>query len=265
MAASIEVTFDGRSRLLESAGNAGFYLTSTEEGIVRPGHRVEFETGTNVDIPEGFAMLVVPNPGLGAETGVTLSDSVTVIQPGYHAGITVSLTNHGEKTLSVNVGSAIALAIVVKLPDVEFVTNNGPERKSDDGSAPVTNEPSPGNPRMETRSHPKYLSILTRRDPVVVFEGKGPDTRMVGKYRNTYVALVDIANKGGRTGASMDNINAMRSCAMRIKKLIKSRSAGTVYGYRWGESKDIDGVITAKDLSRIPDFLIAKRKPYEKR
>ena len=62
----------------------------------------------------------------------------------------------------------------------------------------------------------------------------------------------------------MDNINAMRSCAMRIKKLIKSRNAGTVYGYRWGESKDVDGVITAKDLSRIPDFLIAKRKPYEK-
>ena len=128
---------------------------------------------------------MVPNPGLGAETGVTLSDSVTVIQPGYHAGITVSLTNHGEKALSVNVGSAIALAIAVKLPDVEFVTNNGPERKSDDGSAPVTKEPPQGNPQMETRSHPKYLSILTRRDPVVVFEGKGPDTRMVGKYLNT--------------------------------------------------------------------------------
>ena len=267
MATSIEVTFDRPRRLMKSAGNAGFYLTSTEDGIVRPGHRVEFETGASVDIPEGFVMMVVPNPGLGAETGVTLSDSVTVLPSGHHAGITVSLTNHGEKTLAVNIDSAIALAIVVRLPDVEFVVNSGSEAASSDG---VGSEPKGSSQSVQAGSHPfspdrRYLSILTDRAPVVVFEGKGADTRMVGKYRNIYVALVDIANNGGRTGASMDSINAMRSGSMRIKKLIKGRSAGTVYGYRWGESKDVDGVTTVEDLSQIPDFLIAKRKPYEKR
>ena len=81
-------------------------------------------TGLSFEIPEGHVMRVYSRSGHGFKYGVTLANSVGVIDSDYRGEVKVRLvcnhTNDLYNLLSVNVGDRIAQAIIEPIPRVEF-------------------------------------------------------------------------------------------------------------------------------------------------
>lgn len=105
----------------QHSGDAGFDLTSIDTKTIETGHSTIFGTGLHVEVPNGFVMLVFPRSGLGIKHGVTLSNSVGVIDSGYRGEVKVGLVNLGNEDVTIKAGDRIAQAIVIELPNVEFI------------------------------------------------------------------------------------------------------------------------------------------------
>lgn len=93
-------------------GSAGFDLPASEEAWVKPGQIVMVGTGVRVEIPKGHVGLVFIRSSVGKH-GVTLSNSVGVIDSDYRGEIKLSLVNNGPTTHHIYAGSYIAQLVVV--------------------------------------------------------------------------------------------------------------------------------------------------------
>lgn len=105
--------FDLRA-CLEDGGerNAGIVLLASRN-IFRP---QIIGTGIAVEIPVGYAGLVLPRSGLAFEYGVTLANSPGLIDSGYRGEIKLAMTNHGSYPLHVQHGDRIAQLLIVPAP-----------------------------------------------------------------------------------------------------------------------------------------------------
>jgi dUTP pyrophosphatase len=104
------------------AGDAGLDLDATEDHLLQPGERKTIGTGVAVEIPEGYAGLVLPRSGLATRYGLTLINSPGLIDPGYRGEILVAVVNQDpSQPVKVNRGDRIAQLLVVGLPGVEAV------------------------------------------------------------------------------------------------------------------------------------------------
>lgn len=93
-------------------GSAGFDLAASEEAWVKPGGIVVVGTGVRVEIPEGYVGLVFIRSSVGKH-GVTLSNSVGVIDSDYRGEIKLSLVNNGHAPHHIYAGSYIAQLVVM--------------------------------------------------------------------------------------------------------------------------------------------------------
>lgn len=93
-------------------GSAGFDLPASAEAWVKPGQIVMVGTGVRVAIPKGHVGLVFIRSSVGKH-GVTLSNSVGVIDSDYRGEIKLSLVNNGPTTHHIYAGSFIAQLVVV--------------------------------------------------------------------------------------------------------------------------------------------------------
>lgn len=98
------------------ATDAGYDLYASschyEDGMLHYG------TGVAVEIPQGYVGLVFPRSSI-ANTHLTLSNSVGVIDSGYRGEIKAKFRKGG--TRGYNVGDRIAQLIIIPYPEVEFV------------------------------------------------------------------------------------------------------------------------------------------------
>lgn len=98
------------------ATDAGYDLYATschyEDGMLHYG------TGVAVEIPAGYVGLVFPRSSI-ANTQLTLSNSVGVIDSGYRGEIKAKFRKGG--TRGYNVGDRIAQLIIIPYPEVTFV------------------------------------------------------------------------------------------------------------------------------------------------
>lgn len=74
-------------------GDAGLDLYACEAAHIGPGERWGVGTGVAVEIPEGYAGLVLPRSGLAREHGITLVNSPGLIDSGYRGELRVLLLN----------------------------------------------------------------------------------------------------------------------------------------------------------------------------
>ncbi len=74
-------------------GDAGLDLYACEAAHIGPGERWGIGTGVAVEIPEGYAGLVLPRSGLAREHGITLVNSPGLIDAGYRGELRVLLLN----------------------------------------------------------------------------------------------------------------------------------------------------------------------------
>ena len=95
-------------------GDAGLDLYAAEPAHLGPGERWSVGTGVAVEIPEGYAGLVLPRSGLAREHGIALVNSPGLIDSGYRGEIRVLLINNDPADIfRVAPGDRIAQLLIV--------------------------------------------------------------------------------------------------------------------------------------------------------
>jgi dUTP pyrophosphatase len=96
-------------------GDAGYDLYAVEHACVGPGERASVGTGIAVEIPDGWAGLVLPRSGLAARHGITLPNAPGLIDPGYRGEVRVLLLNTDAKdAFEISPGDRIAQLLLVR-------------------------------------------------------------------------------------------------------------------------------------------------------
>jgi len=96
-------------------GDAGLDLYALEPCRLEPGERGAVRTGVAVEIPEGFAGLVMPRSGLAARHGVALVNAPGLIDSGYRGELVVLLLNT-DREHAVELGAGDRIAQLVLTP-----------------------------------------------------------------------------------------------------------------------------------------------------
>lgn len=107
-------------------GDAGYDLYAAEATRLGPGERGSVGTGIAVEIPDGWAGLVLPRSGLAAKHGITLTNAPGLIDAGYRGEVRVLLLNtDGDAPFDVEPGDRIAQLMLVRheAPELEEVAS----------------------------------------------------------------------------------------------------------------------------------------------
>ena len=103
-------------------GAAGLDLTVFGEDVsISPNGRAVVKTGICVAIPDGYVGLIFVRSSLGVKRGITLSNSVGVIDSDYRGELLVSLHNTMSETAILCEGERVAQLVVVPCPRHELV------------------------------------------------------------------------------------------------------------------------------------------------
>jgi dUTP pyrophosphatase len=99
---------------------------------LEPGDRALIPTGIHADIPDDFALLIYPRSGTSWKQGLTITNSVGLVDSDYVEEIFVSLMNSSRVRQWINQDDRIAQLVlmpVAKMP-IERITSK-PEQKTD--------------------------------------------------------------------------------------------------------------------------------------
>lgn len=114
-------------------GDAGMDLCASEAARIGPGQRVGVGTGLAVEIPEGWAGMVLPRSGLALKNGIALVNSPGLIDPGYRGEIRVLLLNtDATAEFKVSVGDRIAQLVLTPFSTAKPVEAGGLEASARD-------------------------------------------------------------------------------------------------------------------------------------
>jgi dUTP pyrophosphatase len=103
-------------------GDAGLDLRAAEGTTIGPGKRASVGTGIAIEIPSGYAGLVVPRSGIATKYGISLVNAPGLIDSGYRGEIRVLLLNTDrEQPFAVDPGDRIAQLVVTPVVAVEPV------------------------------------------------------------------------------------------------------------------------------------------------
>jgi dUTP pyrophosphatase len=111
--------------------DAGWDLRSANEDFtLKPGAKVEVDTGIKVAVPRGYMGLIVPRSGLGTKFRVGLANTVGIIDSDYRGEVKVFLVNDGYVDYEIKQYDRIAQLIVVPIElqsmrKVGFLTSTG--------------------------------------------------------------------------------------------------------------------------------------------
>ena len=103
-------------------GDAGLDLAACDTVTIGAGHRAAVGTGLAVEVPDGYAGLVVPRSGLALRHGISIVNAPGVIDAGYRGEVRVILLNTDrEQPFTVEPGMRIAQLLVVPALVVDVV------------------------------------------------------------------------------------------------------------------------------------------------
>ena len=95
--------------------DAGYDLHACEAAALGPGERAGVGTGVALEIPEGWAGLVLPRSGLASRHGITLVNTPGLIDPGYRGEVRVLLLNTDrEAEFRIGIGDRVAQLVLVR-------------------------------------------------------------------------------------------------------------------------------------------------------
>lgn len=104
------------------AGDAGLDLRCTEDFTLSPFERAAIPTGIAVELPEGYAALVLPRSGLALRHGISLVNAPGLIDSNYRGEIKAILVNlDPEQAFSAKRGERIAQLLVLGVEEVRLV------------------------------------------------------------------------------------------------------------------------------------------------
>lgn len=108
-------------------GDAGMDLVATEEVYVpASGKPVLVPTGLAIELPEGYAALVIPRSGLAAKDAITVVNSPGLIDSGYRGEIKVILQRTYSEGFDYRIdpGTRIAQLLILPHPVISFVESD---------------------------------------------------------------------------------------------------------------------------------------------
>ncbi|PCI45907.1 MAG: dUTP diphosphatase [Proteobacteria bacterium] len=107
-------------------GSAGLDLTCIEDGVAlidACGPVITFKTGLAINIPEGYAGLLIPRSSIAVKTSYVLSNSVGVLDSDYRGEITAKFRDfnefYGGKIYKK--GDRICQLVIVPVPKVNVI------------------------------------------------------------------------------------------------------------------------------------------------
>lgn len=103
-------------------GDAGYDLRAAEAARLEPGERASVGTGIALEIPDGWAGLVLPRSGLAARHGISVVNAPGLIDAGYRGEVRVLLLNTDhENSFEIAPGDRIAQLMLVRheAPELE--------------------------------------------------------------------------------------------------------------------------------------------------
>lgn len=107
-------------------GAAGMDLCACIEGeiTIQPQKRALIPTGISISLPTGTAAFIFARSGLAIKHGITLSNSVGVIDSDYRGEIGIGLCNLSDVPYTIKSGERIAQMVIMKVenPIIELVT-----------------------------------------------------------------------------------------------------------------------------------------------
>ena len=116
--------------------DAGLDLHAAEAASLRPGERASVGTGLALEIPAGWAGLVVPRSGLATRHGIALVNAPGLIDPGYRGEVRVLLLNTDRaETFQVDLGDRVAQLLLVRfeVPQLEEAEALDPTARAQGG------------------------------------------------------------------------------------------------------------------------------------
>ena len=94
-------------------GDAGLDIAANEMVTLEPGERKLVSTGVRIAVPEGYVGLLFPRSGNAAKKGLTLANSVGVIDSGYRGEVKGIMVNLGSDSVTINSGERIMQLVLV--------------------------------------------------------------------------------------------------------------------------------------------------------
>lgn len=111
----------------ETSGSAGFDISACiDESIkIKPNEIVKVPIGIAVKpSDEKVVLLVFPRSGLASKYGITLANSVGVIDADYRGEIIIPLINHGEKVFTIEPQMRIAQIVITPVIIPKVIETN---------------------------------------------------------------------------------------------------------------------------------------------
>lgn len=106
-----------------TSGSAGFDLCAFCESfvVIEPQGLVKIPTGISIEIPIGYAGFVFGRSGLGIKNGITLSNSVGVIDSDYRGEIVVGLCNISDESYTISPLERIAQLVIMPVGGFDLI------------------------------------------------------------------------------------------------------------------------------------------------
>ena len=98
------------------------FLPEEGEVVLQPGAWKLIPTGLCMAIPKQYGGFLLGRSGLAAKFGVSLTNSVGLIDADYRGELKVNLINHGKEPFAVRDGDRIAQFLLMAVPKVEVCT-----------------------------------------------------------------------------------------------------------------------------------------------
>lgn len=102
-------------------GDAGYDLTSLEHIILQPFKRKLISTGISIELPEGYAALVVPRSGNAINKGLSLVNTPGLIDSNFRGEIkAIAINLDPNEAITIEPGDRIAQLVIIKVENVKF-------------------------------------------------------------------------------------------------------------------------------------------------
>jgi dUTP pyrophosphatase len=123
----------------ESTGAAGFDFITREDTVIAPGAIGLVPGNVIVQVPKGYALLVLPRSSLARKKGLVCPHSIGVIDQDYHGPkdeIFVQVQNITQEPVTIERGERIAQGLFVRVDQAEWqeVDGHGAQTRGGFGS-----------------------------------------------------------------------------------------------------------------------------------
>ena len=113
-------------------GDVAWDFTSIEGGAIEPGRRKVFKTGIQLELPEGYGLILKERSGMSVKHGLRVLAGV--IDNGYRGELLVCLLNTDDKRHFIEVGDRICQGYIQKIENIEWEESDSELSQTDRGN-----------------------------------------------------------------------------------------------------------------------------------